>query len=455
MLSIIGITMIVVFLWIVLKNKLPIFNALTLVSLFFGVIVVLLTNYSFSDLFDWLFAGMFFSFDSELNRISSGVVPASMLIMFAVLYFNTMLDVGLFDSGIVFFIKFAEGDPLRILLATFLTSTVTSLSGDTTTTIIICLSTFLALYKQLNLNLSYLSLIIVGPSILFNLLPWGGPTVSAAIVTDVPLNDLFIRMIPGMVVGFIYMLGVAVHLGLKERRRICSLSEDGKIHTSDEQMQSMLNGVYERGKEYKKYENQWFNLLLTAVILILLFADIAHGSVLFFVGTIIAVSFNYRKYGELLEMIERNAADAIVPAMGSLAAGVFSGVLTNSGMAESLATHFTALVPDGLSAYVLPLYAIMTGLFLIVLPTDAYFFGITRVLGKSFESFGIQPMHTAVASLIGESWAIMSPTIASIHVLVNRTEQTMGEYHKLYFRYYGQLLFIWLLVYRLTGAIVF
>jgi len=455
MLSIIGITMIVIFLFIVLKNKLSIFNALSLVSLIFGVLVVIITPSTFRDLFDWIYSGVFFSYDSELGRISSGVIPASMLIMFAVFYFNTMLDAGLFDPAIAFFIKFAQGDPLRIMLATLLTSTVTSLSGDTTTTIIICLSTFLALYKQMKINLGYLSLMIIGPSIIFNLLPWGGPAVSAALVTEVSLNNLFMQMLPGMVVGYIYIFCVAVHLGLKERKRVCTLYADGKITVTNHQMDKMLESVYSRNKEYKRYNKQWFNLALTAVVLALLFADVAHGSILFLLGTAIALTVNYGTPEETMEVINRNAADAVMPALGSLAAGVFSGVLTQSGMAESLANDFTNIIPDAFSLRVLPFYAIMTGLFLIVLPTDAYFFGITRVLNKTFTSFGIAPINTAVASLIGESWAIMSPTIASIHVLTKLTEQSMGEYHKLYFKYYGVLMVIWLVVYRLTGAIVF
>lgn len=454
MLSLIALMMIIVFLYIIIKNKMSIFNALIIVSLAFGVLTVLITDATFRELFDWIFSGVFYSFNPELNKIESGVIPASMLIMFAVLYFDTMLVAGLFDPAIAFFVKFAKGDPLRIILATFLTSTVTSLSGDTTTTIIICLSTFLALYKQLKLNLGYLSIVIVGPSIIFNLLPWGGPTLSASIVTDVSLNALFLNMLPGMIVGYIYVLGVAIHLGLKERRRVCNESADGKISISQAQTDSMLESIYLRDKAYKRYENKWFNLLLTLAILALLFADIAHGSILFMLGTAIAVTYNYNTPQKAVEVLEMNAADAILPALGSLAAGVLSGILTKSGMAESLAGTFTGLMPENVVSSVLPFYAIMTGLFLIILPTDAYFFGITRVLKETFQSFGISPMSTAVASLTGESWAIMSPTIASIHVLTNKTEQTMSEYHRLYIKYYGALMFIWLGIYWMTGAIV-
>jgi len=454
MLSFIALLMIIAFLYIIIKNKMSIFNALIIVSLAFGILVVFITDSTFKELFDWIFSGVFYKFNPELNRIESGVIPASMLIMFAVLYFDTMLLAGLFDPAIVFFVKFAKGDPLKIILATFLTSTVTSISGDTTTTIIICLSTFLALYKQLKLNLGYLSLVIVGPSIIFNLLPWGGPTLSASIVTGVHLNDLFMNLLPGMIVGYIYVLGVAIHLGVKERRRICKESPDGKISITQAQTQSMLESIYNREKEYKRYENKWFNLLLTLLILGLLFADIAHGSILFMLGTAVAVTYNYKTPQKTVEVLEMNAADAILPALGSLAAGVLSGILTQSGMAQSLAGTFTELIPENIVSSVLPLYAIMTGMFLIILPTDAYFFGITRVLKETFQSFGIQPMNTAVASLIGESWAIMSPTIASIHVLTNKTEQTMSAYHKLYVKYYGVLMFIWLGVYWMTGAIV-
>lgn len=453
MLSIIAIIMIVVFLLVILKNKLQIFTALTIVSLVFGVIIVILTGSTFADLFDWLFAGVFYQVDPTTGEIEAGVITASILVMFAVLFFDTLLEAGLFDSAIVFFIKIAKGDPLKIILASFLTSTVISFSGDSTTTIIVCLSLFLPLYKQLGMNLGYLALSIVGPSIILNLLPWGGPTVSISLVTGVELNDIFLAMVPAMVVGYIYIFCVVLYLGKKEQRRLKFDGLESEFSDNDKLTESMITSVFNYNKENKRYQYTWLNVLLLAVTLILLFSGVAHGSILFMLGTAIALFINYRTPKETTKIIELNASDAILPALGSLGAGVFSGVLTNSGMATSLATTFANIIPESLSDVILPIYAVITAIFLIILPTDAFFFGITKVLNNTFVSLGIEPMKTSIASLIGESFAVMSPTIASIHVLVEKTELKMSEYHQLYLKYYGVLLIIWIVMYYFTGQL--
>ncbi|WP_050182112.1 SLC13 family permease [Domibacillus robiginosus] len=69
------------------------------------------------------------------------------MILFAVLYFDVMLNVGLFDPLCELFIKKAKGDPLKVMMATVLTATDVTMNGDTTTTIIICVAAFLQLYK--------------------------------------------------------------------------------------------------------------------------------------------------------------------------------------------------------------------------------------------------------------------------------------------------------------------
>ncbi|MBR8644283.1 hypothetical protein KEH51_05430 [[Brevibacterium] frigoritolerans] len=61
---------------------------------------------------------------------------------------------------------------MKVTMATVLTATVVTMNGDTTTTIIICVAAFLQLYKQMNIKLIYLAVIIVTPIGIFNQLPW-------------------------------------------------------------------------------------------------------------------------------------------------------------------------------------------------------------------------------------------------------------------------------------------
>ena len=77
------------------------------------------------------------------------VAPTGILLMFAVLYFSVMLDVGLFDPVIAVIVRSVKGDPLKVIVGTAVLTMLVHLDGDGTATFMIVLSTFLPIYKRL------------------------------------------------------------------------------------------------------------------------------------------------------------------------------------------------------------------------------------------------------------------------------------------------------------------
>ena len=53
-----------------------------------------------------------------------------------------------------------------------------------------------------------------------NIIPWGGPTVRAASALGLSPSDVFVPMIPSLLVGLVVVLGFVLHLGVMERRRL-------------------------------------------------------------------------------------------------------------------------------------------------------------------------------------------------------------------------------------------
>ena len=139
MLTVLALAMIILFIVLLSMKKLSVFTSLTLVPFVFGIIAILVTDSSISDLFTWIQEGVFFSVDPETAKASWGVISPAMTILFSILYFDIMLGVGLFDPVAEFFIKKAKGDPLKVILSTVMVASVVAFNGDTTTTIIICL----------------------------------------------------------------------------------------------------------------------------------------------------------------------------------------------------------------------------------------------------------------------------------------------------------------------------
>ena len=53
-----------------------------------------------------------------------------------------------------------------------------------------------------------------------NLIPWGGPTARVMSVMQLDAGEILAPLVPGMVLGALYSVGVSYYLGLKERKRL-------------------------------------------------------------------------------------------------------------------------------------------------------------------------------------------------------------------------------------------
>ncbi|MFP7254680.1 citrate:proton symporter [Terribacillus goriensis] len=452
MLTFLALSMIVVFIVLLSKNKLTVFGALTIVPFAFGVISIFVTGASLLDLFDWIKEGILYSVDEETGEVSMGVISPAIVILFAVLYFGVMLNVGLFDPLCEFFIKKAKGDPLKVTIATVLTATAVTMNGDTTTTIIICIAAFLQLYKQMNIKLIYLAVIIVTPIGIFNQLPWGGPTIAASTAMGVNISELFADLLPGMILAEVFAIGMAYFIGLKERKRLNFDPKTAK-DISPEDMQEMLNAIRLKDPELKRPKLFFFNLILTLIILIMLILDVAHGGVLFGIGAAIALTVNYRTAKLINQRLDDLAADSLAPALATLAAGVFSGVLTGSGMSTALAMSITAIIPESLGSNMAPIYALISAPAITFLPQDAFYFGIAGVMADVMAQYGITASEAAVASMVGQAFRLISPVIPALYMLVASTETNFIDFQKKYVIYAWPIIFIYLITYILTGAL--
>lgn len=78
----------------------------------------------------------------------------------------------------------------------------------------------LPLYHRLGIRRLILACVTMMAGGVMNILPWGGPTARAATALGIDTGDIFIPLVPAMVVGAIWVLFVAYRLGLRERIRL-------------------------------------------------------------------------------------------------------------------------------------------------------------------------------------------------------------------------------------------
>ena len=453
MLTVLALAMIVLFIVLLSAKKLSVFASLTLVPLVFGLIAIAATNHGIMDLFAWIEKGIYFSADPDTGKVSWGVISPAMTILFSILYFDIMLGVGLFDPVAEFFIKKAKGDPLKVILSTVMVASVVAFNGDTTTTIIICISAFISLYRQMNLKLSYLAIVIVAPIGIWNMLPWGGPTIASATAQGVEINELFAAILPGLLAAQVVVILLAARLGFKERKRLNYTTAQGK-GISDESIQEMLKAVRDKDPELKRPKLFVFNLLLTLAALVLLIQGEIHGSIIFMLGSAIALVVNYRDVKLCSDRLEDLAPDVLPTAIITMGAGVFSGVLSGSGMANALANTIASLIPTSLSTHMAPVYAVIAAPAICFLPQDAFYFGIASVLKDVMGQFGITPLQSAVASMVGQSFRLVSPVIPALYMLCGETKMNFVDFQKEYTINFGWVvLIVYLVVFGLTGML--
>lgn len=211
MLTILAYSMVVVFMFLIMTKRLPALVALIVVPIAFGLI-------------GGFGAGLG---PMMLDGIRS-LAPTGVMLMFAILYFGIMIDAGLFDPVVRIILKLVQGDPLKIVVGTAALAMFISLDGDGATTYMITVSAMLPLYMRLGMSRLVMACVIMLAGGVMNILPWGGPTARAATALGVDVSDIFVPMIPAMAVTAVWVLFVAYVLGLKERKRLGTVSLPGQ-----------------------------------------------------------------------------------------------------------------------------------------------------------------------------------------------------------------------------------
>ncbi|PWK18139.1 CitMHS family citrate-Mg2+:H+ or citrate-Ca2+:H+ symporter [Arcicella aurantiaca] len=373
------------------------------------------------------------------------VAPTGILLMFAVLYFATMLDAGLFDPVIAFIIKSVKGDPLKVIIGTAILTMIVHLDGDGTATFMIVLSAFLPIYKQLKINRLVLSTIValsVGP---MHLVPWSGTSARAISTLKSDAVHIFNPNIPAILGGIAWVIFVAYWLGKKERNRlgIIDFQYNHKDNLTEEQ-----HGL-------RRPNLLIFNAILTILLIIALTKGWIPAPVLFVVASMIALLINYPKLADQQKVMKAHGTNIFMVASMIFAAGIFSGILTGSKMIEEMANTLVALIPQN-HANLLPMLTAITSLPASMLFTpDAYYFGVVPILSQTATQFGIDSLEIGRAALLGQMTVgfPISPLTASTFLLVGLAEVDLGEHQRNTFKWAWGTTIVMTIVAILTGSI--
>ena len=344
------------------------------------------------------------------------------MLLFAILFFSTMTDTGLFDPLVGRLIRMVHGDPTRILLGSVVLCALVSLDGDGSTTYIITIAALLPLYKRYDMNRLYLCCLLMATSGIMNLTPWGGPTARAASALKLDPATVFLPLIPGMIAGLVSLLALAVWFGRKERARI------GAVQVRDEaEFTGMAVSQY---PEARRPRLIWFNGLLVVTLLTLLVWGVLPLSVLMMIAFAIAMIVNYPGVAEQKERIAAHAGNVLSVVSLIFAAGIFTGILGGTGMVEAMSKEVVGAIPPAFGPYMAPITAVLSLPFTFFISNDAFYFGMLPILAEAGAHYGVSPMAIARASLMGQPVHLLSPLVPSTYLLVSLAGIDLADHQR-------------------------
>lgn len=464
-LVLLGFAMIAVFMVLIMTKKLTPVLALIIVPTVFG-----------------LFAGAGLGIGDMVLESMKSMTSTAALLMFAIIYFGLMIDVGLFDPLVRFILRKLGNDPAKVVLGTAILAAAVSLDGDGSTTFILTTAAMLPVYLRLKMSPVVLTCVAGLANGTMNILPWGGPTARAASALNLSVSDVFVPMIPSLIAGLVVVFVFAWLLGLQERNRLRATAPeiwasadgldgetpDGGSGTGrfgfgrkgsapaggvpatggsaaggsavavlertedlvDERDTAMADTALDPNRPTLRPKLQWFNLGLTVAIMALLVADLVPLPFVFMVGSAIALLVNFPNVKDQGAQLIAHAPSIVAVVSMVMAAAVLTGVLNGTGMVEAMSQWLVAIIPSDMG----PFMAVITGVLSIpmtfFMSNDAFYFGVLPVLSETAGHYGISAADMARASITGQPFHLQSPLVPAILLLVSLAKVDLGDHHK-------------------------
>lgn len=373
------------------------------------------------------------------NYIITGinsVAQTGIMFIFSVMFFGVMSETGAFDPFINAIIKAAKGDPVRLMIGVCVFAFIGHLDGSGVTTVLLVVPPMLPIFKRLHMRNTSLALALGLIAGIMNAVPWGGPTMRAAIVLDMDVMEFWRPFIPTQVFGLLLSVVLCYFVGRSEKKRL--LAEGILVEGKGFNFEEFTPQYTDEQLAMRRPKLVIVNWILIVAVLGLMVASVLAPATAFMLGVALALIINYRNPNVQRKLIDEKGKDAILLSSVIFAAGILMGIMGESGMSAAMANTLVNLIPTAMARFIAPIIGVFSIPLSILFDADSYYYGIMPVIIKTAESLGAAGVDVARASIIGQTtlgWPC-SPMIGTFFLFTGMLGLDIGDWHKYCLKYF-------------------
>jgi CitMHS family citrate-Mg2+:H+ or citrate-Ca2+:H+ symporter len=369
------------------------------------------------------------------------------LLAFAVIYFGVMNDAGLFDPIIRRLVRAVGSDPVKIAVGTTAIATIAHLDGAGASTFMVTIPAMLPLYERVGMSPLTLTCITAMAAGTTNMLPWTGPTTRAAASLQTTTSDLFLPLFPALIGGMIVVLLFSIRLGRLERARLSAGGSKDSVPTA---------AVETQPASAARIGPLWyFNALLTVTALTALFVQVLPPAIVFIVASAIALIVNFPNPHAQRERLTAHGNAAMMMVTTIFAAGIFTGILTKSGMLGAMSSSLVAALPQRLLLHLPVAMGISSMPLSLAFDPDSFYFGLLPIVAHASQAAGGSAVEIGRAALLGQMTTgfPVSPLTPSTFLLIGLANVDLADHQRRTIPYAFAVTLAMTMMAMVTGAI--
>ena len=351
------------------------------VFILFPIAAALILGFPLSDISKFAAEGM-------------GKVTSTVAIMtFAIAYFGTLNDVGVFDVIVGKVMKQMGNRVELVLLLTCLVTAIAHLDCSGVTTCVVTIPLMLPFYKKMKINPCALILFLSLISGIMQSLPWSSAGMRLGAALGINAVDLWRTVVPLQIVGIVFTLALCFVLAKLEKKRGAGVS--------NEEFKALLTSVVNNSELKVRKSVFWFDIVFTVALIVVLLMGWLNPNLAFCVATVIALMVNYGTPKAQVKKIKEFGGNSIYMITIIFAIGIMAGITGGTGMIAAIANALLNVLPEGFHTVLLPIVSFISFPLTVVLGSDTVYAVIAPLLQGVTAPFGATALQVAQALIIG------------------------------------------------------